>query len=51
MRHLMNTTRSSALWGKAGGGRVLVLVLMLLVTVALAICSAAAMLPAASWND
>jgi hypothetical protein len=49
MRHLMNTTRSSALWGKAGGGRVLVL--MLLVTVALAVCSAVAMLPTASWND
>ena len=49
MRHLSNTTRSSALWGKAGGGRALVL--MLLVTVALAVCSAAAMLPAASWND
>jgi hypothetical protein len=49
MRNLTNTTRSSALWGKAGGGRVLVL--MLLVTVALALCSAAALLPTASWND
>jgi hypothetical protein len=49
MRHTRNTTRRSALWGKAGGGHLLVL--MLIVSFALVLPGALAALSTASWCD